>query len=513
MSGPDRDLLEERLTGLAGWYLRKEAYDRAETALDRAEELKPGGFRRRLSLARLLVLQGAAAEAVFQLRAALELDPWDEDAHDLLAQLLGATNQHAEAAVALADALVCAGTVNPDAVADYESQIDAQLERAGRPGTRSELVAERRERLRALAVETERAAAEAGAAGETQADTLQLRVDSPPKPPTVLPSDGAALLHEAGLFPGLDAQDLEPLKDAVARLEVEAGQSVFSEGDPSDDIFVIESGRVAISRSTPFGPQALAHCEAGSVFGEMNFIDGRTRSADAVAETRARLLRVGHEALKEVFEAEPKLALAFLREFWRGLADKVREANELMKSFFEEGGAPPPDPEATAEPQASEGREEGVAEEEKTGLLTEQGLTGDELRRLASVAEARAFEVEQPVFREGDPGDSLYVVLGGEIRISKQIPGVGEEALAILERGGFFGEMSLIDGSPRSATAKAHAADTKVLRISKERLDELMDGGGTGAIELLSILCRLLSGRLREINDKIVQWKYMSGGF
>jgi CRP-like cAMP-binding protein len=73
--------------------------------------------------------------------------------------------------------------------------------------------------------------------------------------------------------------------------------------------------------------------------------------------------------------------------------------------------------------------------------------------------------------------------------------------------------MSLIDGSPRSATAKAHATDTKVLAISKVRLDELLEEGGIGAIALLSILCRLLSGRLREINDKIVQWKYMSGGF
>ena len=87
------------------------------------------------------------------------------------------------------------------------------------------------------------------------------------------------------------------------------------------------------------------------------------------------------------------------------------------------------------------------------------------------------------------------------------------QALAILERGKFFGEMSLIDGSPRSATATAHEVNTRVLRISKERLEELLASASGGAIELLSILCRLLSGRLREINDKIVQWKYMSGGF
>ena len=150
---------------------------------------------------------------------------------------------------------------------------------------------------------------------------------------------------------------------------------------------------------------------------------------------------------------------------------------------------------------------------QKVDLLRERGLSASELKLLATFSTEEHFAAGSVVFREGEVGDKLYIILDGNVRISKYIPGVGEEALAILERGDFFGEMSLIDGSPRSATAKAHGDDTKVLRISKERLDEVLQSATGGAIELLSILCRLLSGRLREINDKIVQWKYMSGGF
>jgi CRP-like cAMP-binding protein len=511
VSSPERRRLEDRLTGLAAWYLRREEYAKAERCLGLAGEILPGGFRQRVTRARLFVLQGLSAAAIEELRAALGCDPWDEDALDLLAQLAATAGDAGEAAEALADALVAAGTLSPDAIDDYGLRLDELMVDHSLPGTRAQLVDQRRQRMEGLAKQTEREAAEEPAADDSVA-TAAFRVPMPQKvlEPEVV--SAAELLTMAGLFPGLSAADLGPLEGAVERRQVGADEAIFNEGDPSEDIFIVELGRVAISRETPFGTQALAHVEAGSVFGEMNFIDGRTRSADAIADQESRLLRVKHSALQEVFEAEPRLALAFLREFWRGLADKVREANELMKVFFEEGaGAPAADEEESQD--RSKGREEGVDADEKAGVLTEQGLSGEELRRLAEVAEARAFEVEQAVFREGDDGHSLYIVLSGAVRISKMIPGVGEEALAILERGKFFGEMSLIDGSPRSATAKAHVADTRVLRISKDRLDELLASASAGAIELLSILCRLLSGRLREINDKIVQWKYMSGGF
>ena len=116
------------------------------------------------------------------------------------------------------------------------------------------------------------------------------------------------------------------------------------------------------------------------------------------------------------------------------------------------------------------------------------------------------------LFREGDPGDAMYVVLDGKVRISKMIPGVGEEALMILERGAFFGEMALIDNLPRSADARAHERGAVVLRIPRDVLEQLLDIRKVSSIRLLRLLCELVAARLRELDDKLVGWHILSGG-
>lgn len=66
-----------------------------------------------------------------------------------------------------------------------------------------------------------------------------------------------------------------------------------------------------------------------------------------------------------------------------------------------------------------------------------------------------SFAREEVIFREGDRGDVLYLVGEGAVKISKRGRGGQEETLGFIEPGNFFGEMSLLDGEPRSATAVA----------------------------------------------------------
>lgn len=140
------------------------------------------------------------------------------------------------------------------------------------------------------------------------------------------------------------------------------------------------------------------------------------------------------------------------------------------------------------------------------------GLPPMHLRRVVDIGVEETYKAGATVFQEGEAGDKFYLILEGAVRISRFVPGMGEEALAVLRPGAYFGEMSLIDDAPRSATALAHAPDTTVVVIDKADLDRLLLSKGEAAHELLQILCRLMSARLREINDKIVQWRMMSGG-
>ncbi len=152
------------------------------------------------------------------------------------------------------------------------------------------------------------------------------------------------------------------------------------------------------------------------------------------------------------------------------------------------------------------------ADKKKTmDVLLEKGLSAAELQLLATFSEEERYEGGSIIFREGEVGDRLYVVLDGKVRISKFIPGIGEEALAIFDKGEFFGEMALIDSAPRSADAKAHEGPATVLAIDRKTLDEILRMDPRAAYQFLSLLNRLLCQRLIEINEKIVQWKYIVG--
>jgi CRP/FNR family transcriptional regulator, cyclic AMP receptor protein len=130
------------------------------------------------------------------------------------------------------------------------------------------------------------------------------------------------------------------------------------------------------------------------------------------------------------------------------------------------------------------------------------GMTSAQLRKLASALTQVTISGSTPIFREGDSSNSMYIISEGKVRISKNVPGIGEEALAILEPGQYFGEMSLIEDGPRSADAIAHSTCT-LFELSRHKLDEVMFTDKELATVLLWTFVRTLSGRLRETNDKI----------
>ncbi|RYZ32992.1 MAG: cyclic nucleotide-binding domain-containing protein [Myxococcaceae bacterium] len=131
-----------------------------------------------------------------------------------------------------------------------------------------------------------------------------------------------------------------------------------------------------------------------------------------------------------------------------------------------------------------------------------EGLTQGQLAKVAQIARSRTYTAGDFVFREGDTGQDMFILTDGKVRISKSVPGIGEEALAILEPGQYFGEMAVIEDSPRSADAIAHSGCT-VWVIERAKLDQLLFTDKDLAYVLLWTFVRTLSERLRETNDKI----------
>lgn len=137
-------------------------------------------------------------------------------------------------------------------------------------------------------------------------------------------------------------------------------------------------------------------------------------------------------------------------------------------------------------------------------------LDETERAQVLIVGQVRNYRSEEVIFREGDDGDGLYIVIKGSVRISKHTA-QGEEALAVLEPNAFFGEMALVDFSPRAADAVANQA-TETFFIPLKDLRSLIEQNHGIALKVLFALCEVLTQRLRETNERymtvfqLAQW-------
>ncbi|HBQ99390.1 MULTISPECIES: Crp/Fnr family transcriptional regulator [Roseofilum] len=120
-------------------------------------------------------------------------------------------------------------------------------------------------------------------------------------------------------------------------------------------------------------------------------------------------------------------------------------------------------------------------------------LRDDFLVRLASIMDELSFPAGQTIFTQGQEGRSLYIVVSGRVRVH-----IGDRDLAYLDKGTTFGEMSLFDAEPRSASVTAiETCDCLVL--TQQQLYDAIDETPGIAVNII----RLLSRRIRELNQKI----------
>lgn len=138
---------------------------------------------------------------------------------------------------------------------------------------------------------------------------------------------------------------------------------------------------------------------------------------------------------------------------------------------------------------------------EKTILLKSvtmfQNIPAEKLSRIAAIAEEREVADGKVLMREGEIGESLFVVISGAIRIHR-----GENTLSVFGRGDCLGEMAILDSSPRSASATATMQST-LLEIDQASFYEVMDAHPA----IMQEIVRLLTRRLREANDRIAAIK------
>jgi CRP-like cAMP-binding protein len=131
------------------------------------------------------------------------------------------------------------------------------------------------------------------------------------------------------------------------------------------------------------------------------------------------------------------------------------------------------------------------------------GLPRRLLGRLAAQLFEKGYAAGEQVFREGDPGKALFVVLTGEVEVLRETPLEGER-LAVFGAGTAFGELALIDDLPRSATARATTA-SRLLILYRTHFEALVEGDRAIALVVMRNLLRTLSGYVRAVNTTRTQ--------
>lgn len=234
------------------------------------------------------------------------------------------------------------------------------------------------------------------------------------------------------LFTELSVEHIDSLVAKSNQRQFSPGAIVCREGEYGDTFFAILQGSVDITIHTAgYDSLTLANLGEGDVFGEMAALSGYPRSATVSAKDDLCLLEIPSEILKELMKISPK---------FRGIIEEkytVRAVRTYLR---------------------------------KVPLFG--NLSDAMLEQLEGKVKLKSFNQADVIFREGDPGDSLYIIRNGFVKITKK-SGDKDQIIAYLARGSYFGEMALLEDEKRSATVSAFTK-VETIQVVKDEFNTLL---------------------------------------
>ena len=145
------------------------------------------------------------------------------------------------------------------------------------------------------------------------------------------------------------------------------------------------------------------------------------------------------------------------------------------------------------------------------GSFLFKDMNAGDMTALAPLFQEKRMGEGSTVFVEHMPGESLYLICEGTVRISKMLAEGEEKTLVILGPEDVFGEMAVLDGAPRAATARV-AENARLLAVKKKDFEALCEANPRVGIKLMRNIVRLFSQRVRENSDDYRQMLLWSLG-
>lgn len=249
-------------------------------------------------------------------------------------------------------------------------------------------------------------------------------------------TDIAAFVVSTRLFRELDPTIYLKIADAVEVIQLEKGDVLYAQGDPSDGFFLIREGQLSVTSDWKGEEKLLAEPGPRQTVGEISLMGDRRRTATARAKQTTVVYKLHRDAFAELTEKDSKA----MRKVVRRMADRqqrirfrtVMRASRIFKDLGE-----------------------------------------DVLTDLESEMKLRTVASGETLCRQGEPADSLFVVISGRLRIWLNRVGGGSLFLNEVGPGDSVGEMGVITASPRAADVRA-IRDTTVAEMPKEAMEKLL---------------------------------------
>lgn len=138
-------------------------------------------------------------------------------------------------------------------------------------------------------------------------------------------------------------------------------------------------------------------------------------------------------------------------------------------------------------------------------------LTDPEVAAISPIVKKKSFKTGETIFKESEDGQSLYIIRKGEVKACKTAPDGELFTLTIMKDGDIFGEMSFLDGRPRSATIVA-VSDLETYYIDKNDFETLVDGNPRVIYKLLRNIVFTIHSIVRGMNSRYIEMiNYMWG--
>jgi len=214
-----------------------------------------------------------------------------------------------------------------------------------------------------------------------------------------------------------------------------SGSDIIRQGDMPDKFYIITRGTVQILDQPPDGLDVvLNHLHAGDFFGEVGFFKRSRRMATVRAVTDVDVMAMDYGTFKQWMDAEPDI-----RHQIADMADRRAQTASLLEPIQD-----PPFPTAAAADTAPDTR-----------------------GRTPAAETATFFKAGEEIIRQGEAADTFYILLEGFVNVLHTNKNGRTKLVARLTSGDYFGEIGLLQGTPRIATVKA-LTDVKLLSFDRD---------------------------------------------